>query len=139
MGSALPGWQPGRRGPEGGTGEARAGAGLRVSDSEAGSGGTGVEARLKCTEEGAANQDNVLEKFVQVGSQEVKALEAQPPFVRPQPRPVLCSAQRLWELMGSGGGSHGRGNVGDVRRFLGSTGACSADWRGNVGGAPLQV
>lgn len=55
----LPGWQPGRRGPKGGTGAARAEADLRVSDVEAGSGGMGVEARLKCTEEGAANQDNV--------------------------------------------------------------------------------
>lgn len=95
MDSALPGWQPGRRGPEGGTGEARAGAGLRVGDLEAGSRGTGVEARLKCTEEGAANQDNVLEKFVQVGGQEAKALEAQPPFVMPWPCPVLSSAQRV--------------------------------------------
>ena len=103
MDSALPGWQPGRRGPEGGTGAARAGADLRVSDAEAGSGGTGVEARLKCAEEGAANQDNVLEKFVQVGSQEAKELEAQPPSVRPLPHPV-CPAKRLWELMGSGGG-----------------------------------
>lgn len=102
MGSALPGWQPGRRGPEGGTGEARAGAGLRVSDSEAGSGGTGVEARLKCTEEGAANQDNVLEKFVQVGSQEAKALGSPTSLCKATtlPCPLFCSeavgADGLW-------------------------------------------
>lgn len=69
MDLALPGWQPGRRGPEGGTGAARAGADLRVSDAEAGSRGTGLEARLKCAEEGSANRDNVLEKFFQVGGQ----------------------------------------------------------------------
>lgn len=96
----LPGWQPGRRGPKGGTGAARAEADLRVSDVEAGSEGMGVEARLKCTEEGAANQDSVLEKFVQVGGQKAKALEAQPPFVRPWPHPLFCSeavgADGLW-------------------------------------------